>query len=800
MIGLDYQGHTVLAAYEPVSELNLGIVAKIDLSEIRAPFIRAGFTAAAVAFLVVLAGTGLFFSISNPIVKRLEAYSQDLEKEVEDRKHVEKELKSSKAFLERVIQFSPFAMWIADEKGTILSTNKSLREALKQPDENIVGKYNVLNDNNLAVEGVAPLVRSVFEKLEPARFVVDWSGKRAGMADLEADIDIVVDASMFPIVDNEGRLTNVVCQWVDITERKRALTALEQSEEHLRLKLDSLLSPDVDIETFELSNIFDMPALQSLMDSFSKLAGMGTAILDLKGNILQAAGWQEICTKFHRVHPHTCQACTESDLFFTQNIKPNQFVAYKCRNQLWDMATPLMIGDKHVGNIYTGQFFYEDEVIDRQVFIDLAEQCGFDKDSYLAALDSVPRISREKAESVMEYLVKFSAMISKLSISNVKLAKAMYEQKQAAKIIQDSESKLREAQKMAHLGFWVWNVKTGDVEWSDEVYKIFHLSPQEFTPQIDSIQSLSPWPEDHQRDQELIQRALVNHEQGTFEQRFLRPDGSTGYYFSTFQGVYDDNGDLTAIKGTVQDFTERKEIEKEREAMIAKLEAQNAELERFTYTVSHDLKSPLITIKGFVGMLQRDLAEEDSGQVESDLMRISAAADKMNMLLRDLLELSRIGRLVNPSENVPLGELAHEVVEIVGGQVEGKGVEVEILPDLPVVFGDRLRLLEVVQNLVDNAIKYMGDQPRPRIEIGSRRDGDETVCYVRDNGMGIEPGYQEKIFGLFEQLDQHMEGSGIGLALVKRIVEVHGGRVWVESEGQGRGSTFCFTIAERTET
>ena len=116
------------------------------------------------------------------------------------------------------------------------------------------------------------------------------------------------------------------------------------------------------------------------------------------------------------------------------------------------------------------------------------------------------------------------------------------------------------------------------------------------------------------------------------------------------------------------------------------------------------------------------------------------------------------------------------------------------LPELPVVLGDRVRLTEVFQNLIANAVKYMGDQTNPRIEIGSRSDEAEVVCFVRDNGMGIDPRYHEKVFGLFERLDASNEGTGIGLALVKRIIEVHGGRVWVESEGRGQGSTFLFTL------
>ena len=269
---------------------------------------------------------------------------------------------------------------------------------------------------------------------------------------------------------------------------------------------------------------------------------------------------------------------------------------------------------------------------------------------------------------------------------------------------------------------------------------------------------------------------------------------------ATMFPIHNQAGELTNVVLHWIDISARLRAEQEREDLIAKLERQNAELERFTYTVSHDLKSPLITIKGYVGMLRESLAGTESDLVAEDLGRISGAADKMGDLLRDLLELSRVGRLVNPSEKVALGELAAEVLELVGVRAEQRGVQVEISPDLPVVFGDRLRLQEVLQNLIDNGVKYMGEQPRPRIDIGSRRDGDETICYVRDNGIGIDPSYHERVFGLFDQLDQTMEGSGIGLALVKRIVEVHGGRAWIESDGTGHGTSVCFTIPENAKS
>jgi len=258
----------------------------------------------------------------------------------------------------------------------------------------------------------------------------------------------------------------------------------------------------------------------------------------------------------------------------------------------------------------------------------------------------------------------------------------------------------------------------------------------------------------------------------------------------------DRDGNLVELFGFGNDITERKRAADEREQLIVQMEARNAELEQFAYTVSHDLKTPLITIKGYVGLLKQDLAAGNAEAVRDDLRRIADAGNRMHQLLSQVLELSRIGRVTHPPEDVGLADLAQEAVALLHGVLSRRKIEVQIAPQLPVLHGDRIRLVEVLQNLIENAAKYMGDQPEPRIKIGARRDGDEVVCYVQDNGTGIDPRYHEKVFGLFDQLDQKAEGSGVGLALVKRIVEVHGGRVWVESEGEGRGSTFCFTIQQ----
>jgi signal transduction histidine kinase len=166
----------------------------------------------------------------------------------------------------------------------------------------------------------------------------------------------------------------------------------------------------------------------------------------------------------------------------------------------------------------------------------------------------------------------------------------------------------------------------------------------------------------------------------------------------------------------------------------------------------------------------------------------------MQSLLNDLLELSRIGRIMNLPEDVSFEEVVNEAIERVRGRLDTKKAQIRIQSDLPIVYGDRVRLVEVIQNLMDNSAKYANPQSTPCIEIGVKKsDQQRTTFFVRDNGIGIDPQFHERIFGLFNKLDTQAEGTGVGLTLVRRIIEVHGGHIWVESE-LGQGATFYFTL------
>lgn len=250
----------------------------------------------------------------------------------------------------------------------------------------------------------------------------------------------------------------------------------------------------------------------------------------------------------------------------------------------------------------------------------------------------------------------------------------------------------------------------------------------------------------------------------------------------------------TEVDRRLQAEAEQAKLITELASNNTQLEQKNAELERFAYTVSHDLKSPLVTINGFLGLLQHDIAAGDAHRVKQDVEHINGAIETMGHLLEDLLQLSKVGLRLNPPTLLKPSQIAQQVADRMAPQLASQNALLELEPDMPAVYGDAVRLLEVYQNLLENALKFERAGNTPHIQIGVRRDNTPPVFYVRDNGIGVPPQYHHKIFDLFERLHAETDGTGIGLAVVKRIIESHKGHIWVESEGHNRGSAFCFTL------
>ncbi len=300
----------------------------------------------------------------------------------------------------------------------------------------------------------------------------------------------------------------------------------------------------------------------------------------------------------------------------------------------------------------------------------------------------------------------------------------------------------------------------------------------------------------YEKDKALMEKGDTQ----VYETQIQYPNGrvmDAFFYKSVFHSL---EKEPMGIIGVYFDITQRVEAERVIKKQLEELARVNSELEKFSYTVSHDLRSPLVTIKGFLGLLKEDLEEMNHEQINEDILRIENATDKMQHLLEDLLKLSRLGKVVEHNEEFSMSELAREAHELLFGLLKGKKCEVYIQPDMPVVVAGKSRIRELYQNLMENAVKFSLHQQNPSIKVFARKEGGEDVYCVADNGIGIEPRYHEKIFGLFDKLDANSPGTGLGLSLVKRIVENHNGRIWVESEGNNSGSTFCFTLHTQTDS
>lgn len=357
------------------------------------------------------------------------------------------------------------------------------------------------------------------------------------------------------------------------------------------------------------------------------------------------------------------------------------------------------------------------------------------------------------------------------------------ERRRAEKALRQSERKCSAIIESSMTGIYI--DQNGKIVFANNRFAEIYKYPRE------ELVGIQAWRLVHPEDRALTNLIRAKRLRGEdapseYEARGLTKDGQTIWIKRRNIRIEYEGG--PAILGNIVDITEQKRADEE-------LRKINEELENFVRVVSHDLKNPIIAIQGFSSRLlkncQAELGERSRGYLE----QIMASARRMGVLVSDLEALAVVGQVVSNFRNIPSSEIVREVTSALQERLNDGGIELVVTDNFPIIYCDGERLYQVFENLLVNAIKYMGDTRNPKIEIGYEDKGNFDQFYVRDNGIGIDPKYHRRIFEMFQRLREKKdeEGTGLGLAIVDRIVSNHGGKVWVESK-KGRGATFHFTL------
>lgn len=629
---------------------------------------------------------------------------------------------------------------------------------------------------------------------------------------------VPIEDSAAPIRDAKGNITGVVVVFHDVTEKRRAQAALRESEHRVRVKLESILSPEGDLGSLDLADVIDVPALQSLMQEFHGLTHMPVAIVDLHGKVLVGVGWQDICTKFHRVNPESCRHCTESDLELSAGVPPGEFRLYHCKNHMWDVATPITVGGKHVGNLFSGQFFFAGEALDYEVFRQQAKVYGFDEASYLAALDRVTRLSREAVSAGMSYLAQFAAMISKLSYSNLKLARSLSQREQAEEEVKRHNRALSGINKIfrealhcdtdEHLGHSLIRlaeeVTGGSFGWVAEIGPdgaLHALAANDEIGPADTAQVRQLCTSVLQQGKGL----LANSPTVELRDKCTNPVLPV---LTAFVGVPLTTGGRTVgvIAVAKREGTFRSEDLLSLEALApATVEALHrrrteralirneklASVGRLAATIAHEVNNPLAGATNALYLVASDQSLSPQSRAMADIAEreIRRAAQTARRIL---------GFYREPTTQtaVSMREVIDDLAKVYESRLKSRAIDLQVRCTDPsvAVMGTPSEIRQILSNLLANSIDAVPDSGTIHVRV-KRSLANGTSCVwvtVADTGSGIESQNLKRLFEPFFTTKKDV-GSGLGLWICQQIASRAGGKIRVRSRS-GVGTAFSVRL------
>jgi PAS domain S-box-containing protein len=722
-------------------------------------------------------------------------------------------LEANLHFLKVLIDTIPNPVFYKNAAGEYLGCNRSFLNAFGLSEAEVIGKSFF----DLARQELAEL----FAENDRTLFAT------AGIHVFESSV-MFADGNMHEVIFSKatfghqgGRPEGIVGVMVDITEVRQSQKALSESEERVRHKLDSILSPDGDIGNLDLADIIDAPAIQSLMEDFYELAHIPVGIMDLQGKVLVGVGWQDICTKFHRVHPETLVNCIESDLRLSDDVTQGEFRLYKCKNNMWDMVTPIVVGGQYVGNLFLGQYFLEGESPDQEFFRVQARRYGFSEEEYIAALDRVPRMTRDSLDATMIYFLKFVEMLSKMSYSNLKLARSLAEGEALVESVAESEERFRgifeqnedamillksknfdliDANPAAellfgyafndlkHLGVLAFIAPEEYDSFIAAIPKpgessVFHIDRLRYTTKSGEAIIVSIWGNVISlRSEEVIicsfrnisTRILMEEEARNTQARLIHANKMTSLGILVSGIAHEINNPNTFIQGNASILEKvwrdvmpilTRHSETSQDVTFAGLPFE--EIEQVVPRLLLALKEGSRRISAIVGNL-KDFAREDK--------TASFNAFDVNKIIRDgaLILSSLINR---HTDNFML----------------------KLDENLPPAIGKALQVEQVVINLITNGLQALPNK-KAGLTVATWVDleSNTIVITVRDEGEGMTAEVLTRITEPFFSTKLEKGGTGLGLSICSSIIKEHNGSLQFESApGVGTTATLTLAMAQR---
>ncbi|HWR26213.1 MAG TPA: PocR ligand-binding domain-containing protein, partial [Methanosarcina sp.] len=558
----------------------------------------------------------------------------------------------------------------------------------------------------------------------------------------------------------EGEYVNIYR--FDISDRTELKEKVQESESPERANV-------------ELAEIIDIQTVQSLMDDFYKLVHIPIGLRDLKDNVLAGVGFQDICSKFHRVHPETCKYCIESRTEQSRGILPGEYKLYKCRNNMWDILTPITANNQHLGNIIAGQFIFEDEPLDYELFRSQAREYGFNEEEYITALEKVPRLSRETVDTTLSFFMKFANILSQLSYSNNKLAQSLAEREALLEALSESEEKYRNIVETANEGIALIN-SGGIITYTNK--KMADMLGYAVEELVDrAILELAAEEEKSAVTTSFEKGRLGNSD--SVELKLIRKDGSPLWVFVNSKPLFDKDGKFIGVLNLHTDITERKNAE---ETLKSFEIARQKE-------IHHRIKNNLQVISSLLDLQAEKFRERDKirdSEVLEAFKESQSRVISMALIHEELYKGEMFGKL-NFSSYIK--ELADNLLLTYRLGNFNINLNMDLCQNVFFDIDTAVPLGIIINELVSNSLKHaFPDRNGGEIRIKLSRDDDYNTSFtliISDNGIGIPENLN------LEDIDS------LGLQLVTSLVDQLEGKFKLK-RGNGTEFTIRFTVTDES--